>query len=275
MDNYVKAAMNATRLTLRKRQKKKGIHPVNIKLDKAIDFNGKQISKIECSTCHSVHQGKENTPSLVLTHQDGKLCEGCHEGKAQVVNSDHDLRVTAANSTNRFDHSPEQSGSCGACHSMHQGKTKQLFLYSGKNSGETSPTESPAPSTPRDELCLDCHQEKMPGKEKIVSLYDHPFLDITLRSENEAFPLVNAVGDRVQQGQIACITCHNPHQWAPTSKKGPQKNATNQEGSVQNSFLITAKPTDMFCKNCHGKETLLRYQYYHQKLSRQYKSPIN
>ena len=255
--------------------KTKGIHPVNIELEKPLDFNGKQISKIDCLTCHSVHEGKANTPSLVLPHQEGELCEACHEGKANVVDSDHDLRITANNSTNRFEHSPEQSGSCGACHSMHQGNSNQLFLFAGQSPIEEDLIKDKPLSTVRDKLCLDCHQEKMPGEEKVVSLYDHPFQDITLRSDNEKFPLVNAAGERVNQGQIACVSCHNPHQWAPSSKSNKKKNEIkNQEGSVQNSFLSTTDPTEMFCNNCHGKETMLRYQYYHQQLSRQYKSPI-
>jgi len=114
---------------------KKGIHPVNIKLEKAVKINNKVIKTVTCLSCHSVHQGKKQTASLVQSDKDGQLCNNCHKQEQSVVNSDHDLRLTADKKKNHHNQVPEQSGVCGTCHSMHKGRSEQSqwpFLYAAK-----------------------------------------------------------------------------------------------------------------------------------------------
>ena len=260
--------------------KSKGVHPVNISLDEAVEFSGKKIDKIECLTCHSVHEGKKGTANLVLNDKDGELCKGCHEEKNRVLGSDHDLRISAKDSHNKYGHSPEDAGSCGSCHSMHQGNGERLFLFSASTpeQGDSKDNNQEAVLTERDRLCIDCHQEKGIAEKKIVSLFDHPFQEIVMRSTNKKFPLVNSKGELAEQGQIACVTCHNPHEWDPQTEKNTQieysHKKENKDGNALNSFLNTTQPNDLFCKDCHGAETRLRYKYYHHELSRQFDLPI-
>lgn len=260
--------------------KSKGVHPVNISLDEAVEFSGEKIDRIECLTCHSVHEGKKGTANLVLNDKDGELCKGCHEEKNKVLGSDHDLRISAKGSHNQHGHSPEEAGSCGSCHSMHQGNGEKLFLFSASTpeQAEVKDDNQKSALTERDRLCIDCHQEKGIAEKKIVSLYDHPFQEIVMRSRNKKFPLVNSKGELAEQGQIACVTCHNPHQWAPETEKNIKTEGSqekeNKEGNAFNSFLTTTQPNDLFCKDCHGAETRLRYKYYHHELSRQFDLPI-
>jgi len=255
----------------KKEAKKKGIHPVNIELDEALKVDGKEIKKITCLTCHSIHNGENGTAILTLTDQDGELCRHCHKKHEAVVHSDHDLRVTSEKHKNRFNHTPEQSGVCGACHTMHRGNPEIPFLYAGKfqlyNSEE--------PVIERDRLCLDCHRKKGSAEKMIVKHFSHPAKDLILQSDPKVLPLINAKNEIDEFGVIACITCHEPHLWEPKNNENtktivkPEKILSkNQKGTVLNSFLRRKGAKGTFCINCHGLETRVKYKYYHDKLSR-------
>jgi predicted CXXCH cytochrome family protein len=267
--------------------KRKGVHPVNMDLEKAIKLGeGKEqeeVKRITCLTCHSVHKGKPDTPSLRFEHRDGKLCSYCHEDLEAVVNSDHDLRITAKDSKNHFKETPAQSGACGACHTLHQGRGKSPFLFAQKV--ETYKGKEPA--LERDKLCLNCHRKKDNAEKVIVEHFSHPAKDLVLRSDPKVMPLVDKQGKISEFGAIACVTCHNPHRWAPQDKTAPspssapaqpaiqsaiapkdQPPAKNRDGNVLNSFLRRKGAKGTFCISCHGLETRVKYKYYHDKFTR-------
>ncbi len=252
---------------------KKGVHPVNVKLDEPVKIGDKKIKKIGCLTCHAVHSGKPNTPALVQNHTNGELCENCHEGKQHIVGTDHDLRVTAKKSENHFEESPEKAGVCGSCHSMHRGKAKLPYQYAAEIKAKQK-REKTSPSLKTDEMCLNCHQKKGIAKDKPILHYGHPYKDIVLRSDPKIMPLLGAKErpDKKGFGNIACITCHEPHTWNPDThgKKPPKKlpdisQAKNIEGTVLNSFLRRKGPGKTFCVDCHGFEVLPKYKYFHHK----------
>ncbi|MCK4709443.1 MAG: NHL domain/cytochrome c family protein, partial [Gammaproteobacteria bacterium] len=115
-----------------KEAREKGVHVVNIELDEPVKLGEEEVSKVTCLSCHSVHAGKPDTPALRFKYKNGKLCSYCHEGNEAVVNTDHDLRLTAKSTLNKYEQSPEQAGACGSCHSMHRAEGKAPFLYSGE-----------------------------------------------------------------------------------------------------------------------------------------------
>ena len=258
-----------------KEARKKGIHPVNIELNEPVKIEGEEIKKITCLTCHSVHEGEKDTAVLNFNDRDGKLCSYCHEEYDLVVNSDHDLRVTAEKYQNRFKHTPEQAGACGTCHTMHRGQSEFPFLYAG----EYQAYEGEEPALERDRVCLDCHRKKGSAEKVIVEHFSHPAKDLVLRSDNKIMPLVNAKNEFDEFGTIACVTCHEPHRWQPklegkdkvsTQNLQSQDNkvAENQEGNVLNSFLRRKGAKGTFCVDCHGIETRVKYKYYHDELAR-------
>jgi hypothetical protein len=66
-------------------------------------------------------------------------------------------------------------------------------------------------------------------------------------------------------GVITCASCHNPHQWSPrTLAEGPGKNT---EGDVNSSFLRLTNTESFLCADCHGRDALFRYKYFHGKSS--------
>ena len=243
---------------------KKGVHAVDFKLDEAVTIAGKTFERVTCFTCHSVHSGKPDTPLLREDHRDGKLCAVCHEAQAAVLNSDHDLRLTAPKSHNLAGKSPRQSGVCGACHQMHGGKPGEPVLQAWERhayQGEEAALE-------RDTLCLDCHRREGLADGAWVARFSHPARDLILRADPERMPLIDANGELGEFGAIGCITCHDPHRWtAPKkgnglqAKKTPVRGLGNLSGNVLSRFLRRRK--DRFCVDCHGIEAILKFKYYH------------
>ncbi len=263
----------------------KGIHPINVKLEKAIKIKGKKIQIINCLSCHSVHHGQKKTASLVQTDKNGELCKNCHKQQQKVLNSDHDLRLTSKHKKNKHGLLPEQAGLCGSCHSMHKGaldKQKIAFLSSVKIVAADSVQKQRMDKVllKRDQLCINCHQDKGLAKEKVVDHFSHPYKDLILRSNPKKMPLLklSETANNItysnreiidEFGVIACISCHNPHSWEPIgSKQEPNYNKNmdtkNIEGSSNNSFLHQQDVKGNFCVSCHGIEARIKYKYYHE-----------
>ncbi len=249
--------------------RKKGVHPVNIKLDEPVKINGKKIEIVDCLSCHSAHDGKPGSALLVVENKDGELCNACHKDYAKLVNTAHDLRLSAKESENRYHETPQQAGVCGSCHSMHQAEDDKFFLdatvkenYQGK--------EKPLP---RDQACLNCHRKDGVADAAQIKYFSHPEKDLILRSDKKDMPLLDDKNAINEFGSIACITCHNPHRWsaykdieAQEIKTGWQEKAAG--GNVLSSFLRRKKIQDSFCQDCHGIETKIKYKYYHLESSR-------
>jgi len=247
-----------------KQARKKGVHPVNIKLDKPVKIAAKQVKELQCLSCHSVHHGKPNTPALVEEHKNGKLCQNCHKPESAVIYSDHNMQRTAKKSHNLNKETPMQAGVCGSCHSLHKAPKGADKLFVGSGIGPLA-----RKVLKRDRSCFACHRDKGIAKEKQVKLYTHPQRDLLLKSNPAKFPLVDKYGNTKAEGQIACITCHNPHRWMPTGgKHSTIRKGQNEEGNVLNSFLRHKSPQGSFCTECHGIESQIRFKYFHDKRGR-------
>ncbi len=245
-----------------KEAREKGIHPVNIDMQEPVKIGDMEVKRITCLTCHSAHDGVKGRPSLRFDHLNGKLCSFCHEGLEAVVKSDHDLRKTAKTSKNRFGESPEVGGACGGCHTLHRGDASLPFLFADK----IRPYSGKEHTTQRDRLCLSCHQKEGVGEGAVVALFSHPKEDMVLRSAPDVMPLLQE-GEIKEFGEIACITCHNPHRWS-AHKDQAAPTEENSAGDITNSFLRLTHLKGTFCVECHGLETRSKYKYYHDKVVR-------
>ncbi|NOS87969.1 MAG: hypothetical protein HOP34_05415 [Methylococcaceae bacterium] len=253
---------------------KKGVHPVNMKMDDEVEINGKKTRQVLCLTCHAVHTGKPNTPALVEEHQDGQLCSHCHAGKQAIVGSDHDLRITAKDKESRFKEKPK-AGVCSTCHTLHRGENKVPHLYSAIAVAEDISVvdkELQHSKLKEDQLCINCHQKKGIAEKKVVKAFNHPHKDMVLRSDKKIMPLFDEHEKVKEFGEIACITCHDPHFWTPEklaqSKQQPKSvvavgNKDNVEGTPLNSFLRTKGVKGTFCVDCHALEAQTKFKYYH------------
>ncbi len=280
-----------------KEAREKGVHPVNvdmnIKLEDPVKINNKEITFINCLTCHSVHDGKSGSALLIMGNKNGELCNVCHEDYNKVVNTDHDLRLSAANSKNRYEQIPEHTGACGTCHSMHEAQDNKFSLDASVKNAYQGEEQF----LPRDQMCLNCHREDGVADKAQIKYFSHPTKDMILRSGKNDYkynmPLVNKNNEISEFGEIACITCHNPHRWS-THKDIEDKDIIidkqadtqldiqfeaqldmqnesmekNDTGNILSSFLRNKEIQNSFCTSCHGIETKIKYKYYHLELSR-------
>jgi predicted CXXCH cytochrome family protein len=246
----------------------KGIHPTNVELEQSVSINEREISHIDCLSCHSVHGGIEHTPSLVMEHNNGQLCEHCHEGTKSVIDTDHDLRVSASESRNLLDESPSIAGVCGSCHTMHRGSGDHHFL----NVGDELPENAESSHLARDRLCQGCHHEAAIAEKRVIKDYSHPYQDLVMYSDRDTLPLLDSDEKIDVTGQIGCITCHNPHVWSPRKADPSHEQVTplgqDQDGTVLDSFLRPQQIQNSFCVECHGLETRIKYKYYHDNRGR-------
>ncbi len=259
-------------------------HPLGVKLSRTVmekndlplfTKNGDRSPRggVSCATCHDVHRwqaGVDKGPGKRKIEGDrfnsflrkpnddsATLCASCHRENALVVGTDHDMNVTATRAKNLNGETVEKSGVCGACHAVHNAFGSLLWVRGvgpGKNRNEA--------------LCKGCHAKRKPASKKIIGNPSHPMNKAvsdarpTLRREIRPFyergaktelPLFKPNGERSEEGDITCPTCHNVHHWDPDQwAKGSNRNI---EGDGGNSFLRKSNlPNSALCATCHTRK---------------------
>jgi predicted CXXCH cytochrome family protein len=228
--------------------------------------NSDPSGKVQCFSCHNVHrwdpnnllnigskdvQGDASTSFLrVSSLGSSALCTDCHQDKAQLLTSDHNLEITAPAEKNLQDLTARASGPCGACHLAHNASGRRLWAK---------------PLTAKkdfiSELCAGCHNKTGAAKEKLIGDNSHPIAVPLLETKmgsmveriSAELPLYSEDGDQIAKGAIACDTCHDPHRWTPL-KSGPLEDyqGQNMEGDGTNSFLRKPNfPSPELCEFCH------------------------
>jgi len=147
---------------------------------------------------------------------------------------------------NILNETPSESGLCGSCHSVHRGVDPYLW------------TQNSADEYVLNDLCLNCHSKDGSAKKKTIDKNSHP---VNINPEESriatTLPLFDVKGKRVPEGNIECVTCHDPHRWDPV-------NIFNEphydiEGSSKNSFLrLENSPEPKLCGNCHREEAQIQ-----------------
>jgi predicted CXXCH cytochrome family protein len=227
-----------------------------------------------CETCHDPHSRRSHAQAdnrrkggidasgansfLRVTVSPGsELCVRCHQDKGAVRRSDHNLMVTAPNAKNIAGKTALESGVCGACHLMHR-RTGGVLLWARKlGDGDQLMVR----------MCNSCHCEDGPAYLKIPRIATHPkTLFVVRRKGGDAgsppFPLFDKhTGAPVKVGDMSCPSCHEAHRWQPSGEvEGPA--GINREGNVLTSFLRANVPENE-CKECHGREALFLFKYFH------------
>jgi len=232
--------------------------------------------KIICTTCHNPHQWdprkKENGPGQMVEggqsdsflrmandgtsisqNENSGFCVACHLAQKTVIDTDHDLRITAKEEINSMGQKCTESGPCSACHIVHNAQGNKLWARL-----------LPLTQDPITSYCESCHREKSCAEKKLVGTYTHPVgVDIRLTEDKTIatgtgtapkLPLFDKEGKSSAQGKlVTCATCHNVHQWMPgRNEKGQGKNL---EGDGTDSFLrIVNDGESTLCLDCHKKQ---------------------
>jgi predicted CXXCH cytochrome family protein len=250
-EKFIKGYSHPVNISLQDKGMKPDLPTYNL-LGQRVPFESK-TALLTCTTCHDPHmkgtakQAKMNPPrSSFLRVKDGqpvKLCKQCHASEVQIRGSDHDLLVAGLKTSNIKGQSPAESGVCGVCHLVHDAKTKNLWAQKVSNTS----------TYPAQELCLTCHNKDGAANKKVIGDHSHP-VDINPEKLGIStnLPLYNREGIRSEKGVVACLTCHNPHQWIPGKSN---KKDNDPEGNGQNSFLrLASAPQPLLCENCHSEK---------------------
>jgi len=242
----------------------------------------KHNGNVDCASCHDPHQWNPTNPqikSLALVEEEGstansflrvpanhqsELCVTCHADKKTVRGTDHDLLVTAPSARNKLQQERDVSGLCGQCHIPHNADEK-VYLWARALGKGGDPVE---------QRCRSCHQQDRFAAAKNPTIARHPksinIWSPELRKQIKQqkvpdMPAFDEQGKRTTFGEITCASCHNPHQWSAAHKKrGAGKNL---EGDAETSFLRTDDTSGIVCSDCHDKDGLFRYKYFHGESS--------
>jgi hypothetical protein len=248
------------------------LEPISLPL---FDRNGSRspTGGLDCATCHDPHGGAlggapAGAGSLLrwAGSWDPKLCLDCHKDKQRILGTDHDLRNLALGDDSPAPETESSAAVCRECHRVHNAHQAMALwaLRPGHN------------GNPRDALCLSCHAEGQIGDRKVPTRLTHPdYVPVWSKSPRDMFPpgeapptlpVYDERGARAAAGRIACSSCHDPHRWGlgePADGAG-----TNREGNAMNSFLRSSVRARLVCADCHGKEAIFLYKYFHGVASR-------
>ena len=214
-----------------------------------------------CATCHTPHAlpsgtGTQGSMFMRASTRNSEICMECHKKKAFIENTEHDLTVTAPESTNNIGLTPGESGVCGVCHLVH-GSEDRIILWSqgfgeGNNIMET--------------MCNYCHSSSGSAKDKTPSVYLHPREKLI---QSKGIPIYHgSTGETAEKGNLSCPSCHNVHQWnSEIFSKGAGENI---EGNLTNSFL---RPRVLFeqCKECHPEDAQQKFNDFHNAEKRNFR----
>ena len=241
-----------------------------------------EAGTVSCPTCHNAHQwnplltegrasrgkglegDRSNSFLRVPYDENAALCSACHKENALVIDTDHDLRITAPGSVNLSHETVADAGVCSACHLVHNAWGNRLWAR-GVGAG----------SNRNQALCTGCHARRKAAGRKVIGEPSHPMKRVadarpTLRKEARKFyrkkrkdkakqkevvtlPLFMQDGERSMDGDVTCSTCHNVHRWNPERmERGPGK---KMEGNAGNSFLRKSNlDGPKLCVTCHASK---------------------
>ena len=239
-----------------------GTHPVNIKPKQAeipedmVKLGSKLGSngEIICQTCHRPHDAIPETNLLVVKNEKDSLCQDCHENKLTVINSKHDMRLAAKDSSNIRKQLAAESGPCSACHVPHKGTGPKMWArpLDKQQNQQQDPMAS---------LCLSCHNKDGLAKKHTVGDFSHPVgVPISKLKRSVTLPTFSNSGLKwtdVEKGKVSCASCHDPHQWDPQDAHNIAKPGASDDnsGNSTNRFLRIANgPDAKLCKTCHEEK---------------------
>lgn len=227
------------------------------------DANGVPVADggtVTCGACHDPHRWSaikgldagKHPKDVIGTPQsrflrlplDGEstLCGNCHNNKAPVAYSKHNLAISAADATNADGKTVAQSGTCGACHQPHNAHGAKLWARGDGPGGDEI-----------ERKCTACHKQDGVAGEKLTGVASHPVgVDLERAGGETSLPLFAADGKRDAKGKMSCATCHDAHQWEPRDAASRRGADAKAEGHGSDSFLrLPASPRPELCGDCH------------------------
>ena len=241
---------------------------------------------VDCASCHNPHEWDPDRPmnrGLSLLAEEGdtsnsflrasannnsELCVRCHTDKKLIIGTDHDFEKDTANTLGQ---KRDVSGACGQCHVPHHGESADYLWAQPLGEGQDG----------IEQRCRSCHADGKMASSKNPQAAQHPSqikvwstgLRKLFRQQDQLpdIRVFDQQGRQANVGIITCASCHNPHQWQALHQHGDQSKTApeNEEGNVLNSFLRNNDSRDIVCADCHDKDGLYRYKYFHSQSTHQ------
>ncbi|NQV14170.1 cytochrome c3 family protein [bacterium] len=223
------------------------------------------LGGMTCITCHDPHIWGAKRDTSLTTDMIGsdansflrisnwpkpELCLSCHAEMEAVLGTDHDL--------SDGDHS-----ACSFCHTAHNSQAQYGILSFWDESAGASYNEK---------FCFSCHRAGGIAGEKIPQAWNHPHEYGTVTPNERGtgdwvdFPLFGETKPGRSFGFIDCFTCHDTHKWSFKEELSKEISG-NMEGDYMTSFLRNPSHKTL-CTDCHGTNTIWKYNYYHDPVKR-------
>ncbi len=213
---------------------------------------GNNKASIICSSCHDIHQPKEEKHLMRTAISQTGMCTDCHKNGALIKDSHHDLSKSAPDFKNQLGETPTEAGLCRSCHLIHE-TDKGRGLWAFDTLLNTNKTEA---------LCESCHQKGGIAKAMVVKDKDHPDLASFNKKDTETtrlLPIFDDHGNDSSLIKISCNNCHDPHGGPLKTDSKETKTATTLA-----KFLLPQVKEEL-CSSCHGAEGLWRLLYFHNR----------
>lgn len=257
---------------------------------------GTERGMVTCASCHDPHQWDPSDPDKASrpgdpsdasnkflrkpNGADSELCRTCHKNKDGIKNTKHDMSVMFPQERNIKGQTPSDSGTCGTCHVPHNAKGPRMWAR------DLMPGVDAVSST-----CLSCHNPRGLAKDKQIGSHSHPVnvpisnIGITAKDGKwasdkpllnntpalQALPLFDSQGVPIAEGgNVACGTCHDPHNWSVVSRTDAGKDPRTVTGNGDSSFLRL--PNDnkaTLCGNCHVDKAAITLSKHNLAISAQ------
>lgn len=183
-----------------------------------------EADSMACMTCHNPH---DNANDHFLRGKPDQVCASCHESQSMSLAGAHDFSKRS-DMTTASGRTPEETGTCGTCHGIHEGKGPLMWAA----------TNTP-PTTPED-FCLGCHQEDGLAGEHLAETLRHPLTRASTASgaiHSTTLPFFATNCERDPNGLMSCASCHDPH--------------TNSETSPALLRIQKGEDATSLCFECH------------------------
>jgi hypothetical protein len=180
-----------------------------------------------------------------------------------LIDTLHDLRMSALDARNVRGKTAAESGPCGSCHLVHvDPNSGGVWAWPQEAQGLASGgSKIPASGGPGSGLCTGCHRPDGCASERVAKYVDHPdvaLVNRTLAGQPGYMPTFDALGQESQTGAISCLTCHEPH-------VRPSPPGAGGESLHHRRMFLRPQAHQGLCVDCHGAETLWRFLYYHKE----------
>jgi predicted CXXCH cytochrome family protein len=226
----------------------------------------KQQGRVQCETCHQVHNSPGNDGTLLRVASRRQLCAECHALADTTAPASHLNPLTGPlwpggqyGSQRPAETDLKQRGSCDTCHRVH-----------GWPDPASATNDYPGLLVEREEnVCYTCHDGSPAGKNVRANFnktYRHP---VALAGRHTTTEDGNPARYGTANRHSECADCHNVHQLTPdavaptppfasTALKGVARVAVNNlsSGSQTYTFRSAADPTPVkeyeLCFLCHS-----------------------